>query len=106
MLGATHNVGAWTFKGSYGTAKVTGGQLTATTARGVANFEDGSRSKQYALGAVYDLSNRTAVYGTYSRLTTSGQNTNASMGIASAAAVGIGGSNSATGLDLGVRHRF
>ncbi|MDI9331634.1 MAG: porin [Alphaproteobacteria bacterium] len=106
MLGITHAMGPWTLKGSYGTAKVAGGQLSASTSRNLANFEDGSKSKQIALGAVYDLSKRTALYGTYSKLTTTGQNTTASMGVASAAAVGLGGSNTATGLDLGVRHRF
>ncbi|MDI9331637.1 MAG: porin [Alphaproteobacteria bacterium] len=106
LLGVTHTTGAWTLKGSYGTAKLTGGQITASSNRGVANVEDGSKSKQVAIGAVYDLSKRTALYGTYSKLTTTGQNTNASMGVASAAAVGLGGSNTATGLDLGVRHRF
>ncbi len=106
LLGVSHAMGPWTLKASLGTAKMTGAQQSASTSRNVANIEDGAKSKQVAIGAVYDLSKRTAVYGTYSRLTTTGQNTVASMGIASAAAVGLGGSNTATGLDLGVRHRF
>jgi len=112
LLGVTHTMGALTLKGSYGTAKVTGGQVTATPTvartqqRGVANFEDGAKQKQIAVGAVYDLSKRTAVYGTYSKLTTTGNNTVSSMGVASAAGVGSGGSTNATGVDLGVRHRF
>jgi predicted porin len=106
MFGATHNMGALTLKASYGTAAMSGGQATASTARAVANIESGAKSTQLALGAVYDLSKRTAMYGTMSRLSTKGQNTNASMGLASAAAVGLGGSNTANGIDLGLRHRF
>ncbi|MEY2622759.1 MAG: hypothetical protein RIT26_2579 [Pseudomonadota bacterium] len=106
MFGVTHSIGALTLKGSYGTATLSGGQSTASTDKAVANVESGAKSKQLALGVVYDLSKRTAMYGTMSRLTTSGQNTNASMGFASAAAVGLGGSNTANGIDLGLRHRF
>ena len=80
--------------------------MTNSSAKNVANFENGANSKQIALGAVYDLSKRTALYGTYSRLTTAGQNTTASMGVASAAAQTTGASNTATGIDLGMRHRF
>ncbi|MEY2661261.1 MAG: hypothetical protein RLZZ123_2433, partial [Pseudomonadota bacterium] len=106
MFGATHNMGALTLKASYGTAAMSGGQATASTARAVANIESGAKSTQMALGAVYDLSKRTAMYGTMSRLSTKGQNTVASMGLASAAASTTGASNTANGIDLGLRHRF
>ncbi len=106
MFGATHKMGALTLKASYGTAALTGGQATASTARAVANIESGAKSSQMALGVVYDLSKRTAMYGTMSRLSTKGQNTVASMGLASAAASTTGASNTANGIDLGLRHRF
>jgi len=111
LLGVTHVTGPWTLKASYATAKRTGGQGTYTSNTGgavaaVANIEDGASQKQIAVGAVYDLSKRTAVYGTYSKLTAKGQNAVASMGLNSAAAVGVGGSVNTTGIDLGLRHRF
>jgi predicted porin len=112
LLGVTHVTGPWTLKASYATAKRTGGQGTftpnvaGTALAAVANIEDGASQKQTAVGAVYDLSKRTAVYGTYSKLTAKGQNAVASMGLNSAAAVGVGGSVSTTGIDLGLRHRF
>jgi len=113
LLGLTHTVGAWTLKGSYGTAKMDGGQSTNTQTAGgvgnlkaIANIENGARQSQIALGAVYDLSKRTAVYGTYSNLKTTGQNARSSMGIATAANTNLGDSVTATGIDLGLRHRF
>jgi len=114
LLGVTHTTGAWTLKGSYGTAKLDGAQASNTAAapagagvvKAIANPEDGARQTQVAVGAVYDLSKRTAVYGTYSTLKTTGQNTRSSMGIATAANLNLGDSVTATGLDLGVRHRF
>ncbi len=106
LLGLVHTTGPWTLKGSYGTAKLDGGATSNSTAKPVANVENGARQAQIALGAVYDLSKRTAVYGTYSTLKTTGQNARSSMGIATAANLNLGDSVTATGLDLGVRHRF
>ena len=107
MLGVTHAMGALTLKGSIGNAKFTGGQVSYNqTDRTPTNIEDGAKSKQTAIGLVYDMSKRTAVYGTYSRLTTTGKNTVASMGIGSLTNAAVGESKTATGLDLGVRHRF
>jgi predicted porin len=108
MLGFTHAMGPWTLKGSLGTAKFTGGQVSYAADRTAptTNIEDGAKSKQTAVGAVYDLSKRTALYGTYSRLTTTGKNTVASMGIGSLTNATVGESKTATGIDLGVRHRF
>jgi len=98
-----------TLKGSYGTAKVSGGQISvgpagaaATNLPVVRNFEDGAKQRQIAIGAVYDLSKRTAVYGSYSTLTTTGLNTFSSMGPGSAYNDQVGQSKTSTGLDLGV----
>jgi predicted porin len=113
MVGLTHQTGAATLKFSYGVAKVTGGQITNTGAGGGAanvlvarNFEDGAKQKQLAVGIVYDLSKRSAVYSTYSRLTTTGLNTYSSMGVPTAYNDATGQSKTATGFDIGVRHRF
>jgi len=112
MLGLTHAVGAWTLKGSYGTAKMDGGQSTYNllVAGGnpvaTMNIEDGARQTQIAVGAVYDLSKRSAVYGTYSTLKTTGQNAASSLGISSQRNANLGESVNASAIDLGVRHRF
>ena len=57
-------------------------------------------TKKMAVGYVYDLSKRTAVYGTYARVTNSG-------GAAIALGTTTGSANaSSTGTDIGVRHSF
>jgi len=63
---------------------------------------DGVKGKQFALGYVYNLSKRSALYGTYSHISNSG---GASFN------VGQGGQGSAangksTGLEVGLRHSF
>jgi predicted porin len=113
LLGLTHAIGAWTLKASYSQAKMAGGQASNSGAnagagvnKAIANIEDGAKQQMTAIGAVYDLSKRTAVYGTYSTLKTTGQNARSSLGIASSANLNLGDSVTATGLDIGVRHRF
>jgi len=106
LLGLTHAIGSWTLKASYNQAKMTGGQVANSTGKATQNIEDGASQKMIALGAVYDLSKRTAIYGTYSTLTTTGQNARSSIGIASQANAATGESVNATGIDLGLRHRF
>jgi predicted porin len=112
LVGLTHQTGAATLKFSYAVAKVTGGQGSTTVGGSVGNtlavrnFEDGAKQKQLALGIVYDLSKRSAIYSTYSRLTTTGLNTYSSMGVPTAYSDATGQSKTATGFDIGVRHRF
>lgn len=60
----------------------------------------GSVAKMFAVGYVYDLSKRTAVYGTFASVNNSGGSGQALNG---AVTTGNGGS---TGFDLGVRHSF
>jgi predicted porin len=90
MLGVTAPVGAALLKASYGRAD------------GAGNND----ANQIALGADYNLSKRTAVYTTYSRVTNKGA---AAFGVAGAgfagnAAVTPGGKS--TGFEFGVRHSF
>ncbi len=93
LLGVSVPMNAWTHKFSYnwGTREQTG--------------VNDRTQKQIAVGTVYNLSKRTSVYGTYSRMTTSGLGTTASMGLTSTAVTATSGA-SATGIDLGVTHRF
>ncbi|HZF82997.1 MAG TPA: porin [Burkholderiaceae bacterium] len=58
-------------------------------------------ARQFGIGYVHNLSKRTALYGTYARLTNSGQ---ARYVVSGGVAPGAG--HRSTGLDLGVRHLF
>jgi len=102
LVGVTHTMGALTLKASYNTAERSDGTGTAS--------ENGAKTTQTAVGAVYDLSKRTALFGTYSvNKLTAGAATAGSL----RATVGVfgdaltaGNSATATGIDIGVRHRF
>ena len=115
MFGVAHTMGALTLKASYGMASRADGTTLSTgtagnTAGNTKGFEDGARIQQTAIGAVYDLSKRSAIYGTYSTNTL----TVASVGSAALRAnIGFAGptlaagtSSTTTGLDIGIRHRF
>jgi len=103
-VGVAHTSGAITYKASYNY-----GKLTAPSG---ATSADGSDNNQMAFGMVYDLSKRTAVYGTYSILKTTlssagaSNGVNASMGLTMPLTQALGTSGTLTGLDIGVRHRF
>ena len=95
LLGVSVPVGAGEFKASYNWGKL---DKTAAAA------ENSRDQRQLALGYVYNLSKRSAVYTTYSRMTANGVGATASMGLTSTP-VAAGGV-SATGYDIGVRHSF
>ena len=82
-------MGAVTLKASYITKKVDGGD----------GFE--KAGNQFAVGAVYDLSKRTAVYATYAKLKNEAGYGN-NIGSVAASAGGV----SVKGYDIGVRHSF
>jgi predicted porin len=115
LIGVAHTMGALTLKASYGAATRTDGTSLSTgtagnTASNTAGFEDGARMQQTAIGAVYDLSKRTALYGTYSSNTlTAGSVSSAALraniGFAGPA-IAAGTSSTTTGLDIGIRHRL
>ena len=105
MLAAVVPVGALSIKASYAEGK----RDDATGAVAGAN-EIGSKNTQFALGAQYDFSKRTAVYGTYSsnKLTAGATTAGAlrvNLGLAGAA-LATGTSATATGIDIGIRHSF
>jgi len=117
LLGVTHATGPWTLKASYVTgsrsetnATKYSGSTTTAAGKSEVKGEDGGKQSQIAVGAVYDLSKRTALYGTYSQLKlTAGGYTGGSlrnqMGL-TGSALGANGQATATGIDLGIRHRF
>jgi len=61
---------------------------------------NGAKTDKFALGYVYDMSKRTAVYGTFASLSNSGGAAQALNGAATPA------NGSSTGFDIGVRHAF
>ncbi len=92
LLALTAPLGAGTLKASY----IRGNQSGATAA---ANGRDAS---QLAVGYVHNLSKRTALYGTVSRMS----NKNAARFVLPGGPAGILGGETSTGVDLGIRHSF
>ena len=108
MIGATIPQGAMTWKVSYASATKTSGAASVVSTTGTVatpNVLDGAKQTQLALGGVYDLSKRTAVYATWAKLTASGNGATASQGLTSASATASTDVAVQT-MDLGVRHRF
>jgi predicted porin len=95
LLGATVPVGPGVIRASYGRADLSGGTTATRTA-------DGDDANLIAVGYVHNLSKRTALYGTYSRL--DNKNTqNFSLGATTPA---LGNGQKSQGLELGLRHAF
>jgi len=97
-IGAVAPVGLWNLKASYGYVN-RGGHI------GAVSFEDQSAS-QFALGADYNLSKRTALYATYSYLN---NKNNASFTVAPLMNVAAGGAragDNSTGFEIGIKHSF
>jgi predicted porin len=95
-LGATWAMGAMTFKGSYGASD------RDSNAGQCAPGRTSCHATQWALGVVYDLSKRTAVYGTYSSIDNDGTSFR-TFGGANALP---GTTQTNTGFQVGVRHSF
>jgi len=112
MIGATYTTGALTYKFSLNNGKRSDGSVLSNGTG--ATSIDGAKQKQTAIGVVYDMSKRTALYGTYATATTT-QGTGSATGIGALSGfngifgqnlTAAGSSSKTTGLDLGVRHRF
>jgi predicted porin len=93
-LGAIVPVGVGQIKAAYTHANASG-----TTAAGV--NVDANDADQVALGYIYNLSKRTAIYSTAAYVKNKG---NATFAVASAPTIGAG--QKSTGLELGMRHSF
>ncbi|HWI10852.1 MAG TPA: porin [Burkholderiaceae bacterium] len=93
-IGAIVPVGLGQIKAAYTHANASG-----TDALGV--NVDANDANQFALGYIYNLSKRTAVYGTGAYIKNKG---NATFAVASAPTLVPGGKS--TGLELGLRHSF
>jgi len=89
MIGAAAPWGQWNFKISY--AEANGGGTIS-----------GKGATQFAIGADYNLSKRTALYGTYSAIDNESTSEFKVLGASSALSPG----NNSQGVQLGVRHTF
>jgi predicted porin len=109
FIGAQAPMGVWTFKASYG------GMSRGDSAAG--SFIEGQKAYQFALGATYDLSKRTALYATYSYLNNDDNNGHGSALVVGSLQSGAGGTvfspasgggagDTSKGFQLGVRHSF
>ena len=93
FVGAWVPFGPWTIKGSYG----------SMDREAPANALNPGDATQWALGFTYDLSKRTALYGTYSSIDNDGTR----MGVSGARnAPTLSAGNDSTGYQFGVRHSF
>lgn len=89
-LGATMPLGSGSLRASYT-------NIDANTAAEAVTGD----AKQFAIGYVHDLSKRTALYGTYSRISNEGK---AAFAVAGSPTVAAGKDSS--GFEVGVRHSF
>ena len=95
MGGLRASLGQWVLKASYNRLDQKG--VDATNAR-----IDANDASQFAVGADYLLSKRTALYTSATRLSNTGAARFAIPGGPGVAAAG----SSSTGFDLGIRHSF
>lgn len=95
LVGATVPVGPGVFRASFGRADLSGG----TTATRTADADDATL---VAVGYVHNLSKRTALYGTYSRITNKGAQR---FVLSSTPALTADGQKS-QGIEAGLRHSF
>jgi len=82
------------------TVPMGGGTFKVANSQYETNAAGNPTAKQMAVGYVYDLSKRTAVYGTYARVNNSGGSATALGGTTGSA------NGSSKGTDIGVRHSF
>lgn len=98
-LGASMPMGSGSLRASFT-------DVSADNAASLTGANRTGDAKQFAVGYVHDMSKRTALYGTYSRISNKG---NAIFRVAgspdSAAATAIAGKDS-SGFEVGVRHSF
>jgi len=86
LIGATAPMGQGLLRASYSTTEV--------------DMSGGAATKQLALGYIHNLSKRTALYGTYARVTNDNKAKVALNGAVT------GENQSSSGMDLGIRHSF
>ena len=94
LLGALVPMGNGTLKASY------------TKASGTAALAHGYDAKQLALGYVYDLSKRTALFAHYARIDNDGTSANGANFTIGGGNAGMARGANSTGYEFGIRHSF
>jgi len=97
-IGGVAPFGAWNFKASYG-------QVDRSGHVGALNFE-GQKASQFAIGTDYNLSKRTALYGTYSYISNKDGAAFIVGGLQNIAAGGAKPDSNSTGFEVGIKHSF
>ncbi len=98
-IGLQAPIGLWTVKGTYG-------QVSRSGIEPFAAGWDNQSANQIALGATYDLSKRTALYGTYSHISNSDGARFIVGALGGVAAGGAQANENSQGFEFGVRHSF
>ena len=98
-IGVTAPFGLWTAKATYG-------QMTRDGSVNNVAITNDFGAVQFALGGQYDLSKRTALYGTYSKINNKGGAAFIVGGLTNIAAGGAKANADSTGFEFGVRHSF
>jgi len=98
-IGLQAPIGLWTVKGSYG-------QVSRSGIEPYAPGWDNQSAWQIALGATYDLSKRTALYGTYSHIDNSDGARFIVGALNNVAGGGAGANDNSQGFEVGIRHSF
>ncbi|MBK6863154.1 MAG: porin [Ideonella sp.] len=98
FIGAQAPMGVWTFKGSYGS-------VSRDDSNALSGL-DGQNADQFALGFTYDLSKRTALYGTYSHISNDDNARFVVGALQNVAAGGSGPNENSQGFQFGVKHSF
>lgn len=94
-IGASAPFGQWRVRASWGQVDRSG-----------SGTFDGQSADQFAVGAVYDLSKRTAFYGTWSGIRNKGGANFVVGSLANVAGGGAARDGDSQGLELGLRHAF
>jgi len=97
-IGASAPLGVWTFKASYGQvdrSDSTPGSLI-----------EGQKANQFAIGATYDLSKRTALYGTWAGINNKDNARFCVAALQNTAGGGCVANENSQGLQFGVKHSF
>jgi predicted porin len=95
FVGVSAPFGQWNFKASYGGTNADGTGLAAAA--------NGFDATQWAIGADYNLSKRTAIYGTWSSINNDG---GSRFAVSGQSAIPTTGSFNSNGIQVGVRHSF
>lgn len=98
-VGLTAPIGQWSLKGSYG-------QVSRSGIEPFAAGWDNQSANQIAVGATYDLSKRTALYGTYSHISNSDGASFIVGSMQGQPGGGRGVDENSQGFEVGVRHSF